>query len=197
MASSSMVFEVYSPRTQSSLSWRAPLRAWLPVLACGMLFALESTAYLGADHTSAPLRRIAEAFFGYDVCVHWNLIHIAIRKTGHFLGCGVFALACFRAFWMTGRETASSLLRQLRAHGLAILAIFLAACADEFHQTLMPNRTGRFSDVLLDTAGAAATCLLLFLVMQAVEARRQIRTSPIRKWSGQHSNRDCAQFIAL
>ena len=63
----------------------------------------------------------------------------------------------------------------MRAHGLAILATFLVASADEFHQSFLPNRTGQFSDVLLDTCGAVALCLVLFLAMQAVEWRRQAR----------------------
>ena len=76
---------------------------------------------------------------------------------------------------------ASLLLRRLRAHGLAILATFLVASADEFHQSFLPNRTGQFSDVLLDTCGAAVLGLLLFLAMLAVERRRQTRTRTVRR----------------
>jgi VanZ family protein len=183
MASSSIVFGIYpqQPFPRSSLKRQIPLQAWLPVLACLLLLAVESTPYLGADHTSAPLRRIAESLFGYDACVHWNPIHCLIRKTGHFLGFAFFSLACFHPFWMAFQGTASPRLRQLRAHGLAILAAFLAASADELHQCFLPNRTGLFSDVLLDTCGAAAMCFLLFLAMQAVEWGRQARLRPSRE----------------
>jgi VanZ family protein len=152
---------------------QAQLWTWLPVLACAMVFAVESTTYLGAEHTSAPLQRVAEAIFGYGVGVHWGLIHYLIRKTGHFMGYGIFSLVCFRGFWITLQSAAFRLLRQLRAHGLAILATFLVASADEFHQSFLPNRTGQFSDVLLDCCGAVALGLVLFLAMQAVELRRQ------------------------
>jgi VanZ family protein len=143
-----------------------------------MAFAVESTSYLGADRTDAPLRRVAEALFGYDIGVHWNLIHHLIRKTSHFAGYGMFSLVCFRGFWRTFQSAASPMLRQLRAHGLAILATFLAAGADEFHQSFVPNRFGSFSDVLLDTYGAVALCFVLFLAMQAVERRRRTACSP-------------------
>jgi VanZ family protein len=171
MASSSIVFGMYPARTAASgfTPMRTQLRTWLPVLACSIIFAVESTSYLGADHTSEPLRRIAELLCGYGVDVHWQMIHHAIRKTGHFMGYGIFSLVCFRAFWMSFRSAASRLLRQLRAHGLAILAAFLVAGADELHQSFLPNRYGCFSDVLLDTCGAAALCLLLFVAMQAAE----------------------------
>ena len=32
---------------------QAQMRTWLPVMAFAMVFAVESTPYLGADHTSA------------------------------------------------------------------------------------------------------------------------------------------------
>ncbi len=146
-----------------------------------MVFAVESTAYFGADRTSAPLQRVAEAIFGYGIGVHWALIHHLIRKTGHFMGYGIFSLVCFRAFWIASHRVATRLARQLRAHGLAILMTFLVASADEFHQRFLPNRTGQFSDVLLDTCGAALLSLLLFLAMLAVERRRRVRTATGRR----------------
>jgi VanZ family protein len=171
-----MVFEVYAPHISSGSTARLPvqLRTWLPVLACAAVLAVESTSYLGSDHTSAPLQRIAEAIFGYDVGVHWKLIHSLIRKTGHVVGYGIFSLACFRGFWIALQRAASRLLRQIHAHGLAILATFIAASADEYHQSFLPNRSGQFSDVLLDTCGAVALCFVLFLVMQAAEWRRRV-----------------------
>jgi len=142
------------------------VRTWLPVLTCVVFFAVESTSTFGSDRTSAPLERIAEAIFGCGVGLHWGLIHHLIRKTGHFMGYGIFCLFCFRAFWIEIQSVASRLSRQLRAHGLAILTTFIVASADEFHQSFLPNRTGRFSDVLLDTSGGAVLGLMLFLVMQ-------------------------------
>jgi VanZ family protein len=91
------------------------------------------------------------------------------------MGYGVFCLVCFRGFWIELQSAASRLLRRLRAHGLAILATFLVASADEFHQSFLPNRTGQFSDVLLDTCGGVALGLMLFMAMQAVEACRLAR----------------------
>jgi len=177
MASSSISFASYTPPTprEGHLRLQAQMRTWLPVMAFAMFFAVESTPYLGADHTSVPMQRAVEALFGYDVCVHWDLIHHLIRKTGHFMGYGVFSLICFRSFWITLQNAALQLPRQLRAHGMAILVTFLVASADEFHQSLLPNRTGQFSDVLLDCCGAAALCFVLFLGMQAAERLRQAR----------------------
>ena len=179
MSSSSVIFGVYAPQSSPCGLERlqAQMRTWLPVLACASVFAIESTSYFGADRTSAPLQRVAEAICGYDVCVHWNLIHHIIRKTGHFMGYGLFSAVCFRSFWITFLDAASRLLRQLRAHGLATLATFLVASADEIHQSFLPNRSGRFSGVLLDTGGAVALGFVLFLAMQLAENRRRARVN--------------------
>jgi len=178
-----MVFEVYAPPKAASppAPWRERLRIWLPVLAFSMVFAVESTSYLGADRTSEPLRRLAEALFGYDACVNWDVMHHLIRKTGHFLGYGAFSLVCFHAFWMTFRgvaSVASRMSRKLRAHGLALLLTFLVAGADELHQSFVPNRTGQFGDVLLDTCGGVVICFALFLAMQTFEWIKNVRALP-------------------
>ena len=119
MASSSITFASYALPTSSEwpLRMQAQMRTWLPVMAFAMVFAVESTPYLGADHTNAPLRRLAEILCGYGVDAHWASIHHLIRKTGHFMGYGVFSLICFRGFWITLRNAALQLPRQLRAHG--------------------------------------------------------------------------------
>ena len=176
MSSSSLIYRAYEPQSSvEKYAWlQSQMRTWLPVLACAMVFAIESTPYLGADRTSAPLRRLAEMICGYGVDSHWILIHHIIRKTGHFLGYGIFSLACFRSFWMTWQNVARPM-RQLLAYGFAILATFLVAGADELHQSFLPNRTGQFSDVMLDCCGAAALCLMLFLTMRAVEGRKLAR----------------------
>jgi VanZ family protein len=160
---SSSPLTLHAPVQTASRPTPLWLRAWLPVFACLFVFALESTPWGGADHTSAPLRRVAETLFGFDQFAYWQPIHIAIRKTGHFFGYGLFSLVCFRAFRMIQLKPARRLGDRLAAHGLAIAATFLIASADEFHQTFLPNRIGCFSDVLLDTSGAVALGLLLFL----------------------------------
>jgi VanZ family protein len=117
--------------------------------------------------------------FGNGVDAHWASIHHLIRKTGHFMGYGSFSLVCFRAVWITLKGAALHLPRQLRAHGLAILATFLIAGMDEFHQSFLPNRTGQFSDVLLDCCGAIVLCFVLFVGMQITEGRKQARAKSV------------------
>jgi len=48
--------------------------------------------------------------------------------------------------------------------GLAFTYCFLYACSDEIHQLFVPGRSGKFTDVLIDSAGALLAVLLCFLV---------------------------------
>jgi VanZ family protein len=157
----------------------------LPVLAFATVFAIESTSCLGADRTSAPLQQIAESIFGCGVGLHWELIHHLIRKTGHFMGYGLFCLICFRGFWIEFQGASSRLRRQLQAQGLAVAATFIVASADEFHQSFLSNRCGQLSDVVLDTFGGVALGLMLFLVMKGRRLARERATS--------HSQPGCAE----
>jgi hypothetical protein len=93
MSSSQRVYPLnpgQNPR-RASTRLQDRLRAWLPVAAFSMVFVAESTAYFGADRTSAPLRQLAQALFGSGVNAQWELTHHLLRKTGHFMGYGLFS----------------------------------------------------------------------------------------------------------
>ncbi|HTJ29150.1 MAG TPA: VanZ family protein [Acidobacteriaceae bacterium] len=161
--------------------WPALLRTWLPVAVLLSLFCLESTTLMGADHTSGPLHALTHAVTGARVEGHWSMIHHLIRKTGHFFGYGVFSLACLRSFLLAAHPRRDW--RKLQeAWGMqlaAVAATFVVAGLDELHQSFLPNRTGKFSDVLLDTAGALALQMALRLascLVGMIEAQREICT---------------------
>jgi VanZ family protein len=146
--------------------WTFIVQAWLPVLLLSGVFVLESSAAFGADHTSRPLHTLLHGVVGSSLDHNWSLAHHILRKVGHFGGYGVFALICYRGFRMTLHQSFRALRDGLGSHALAVSVTFLVASADEIHQTFLPNRTGSFSDVMLDTAGAAAFQLLLFMVLR-------------------------------
>ena len=125
------------------------------------MIAMESTEYLGADHTTGPLRWIWENLFGSVTEKAWGLIHHILRKTGHFTGYGIVALTWLRAFWMSLPR-----LNYLQTAVLALLGTALTASADELHQTFLPNRTGLASDVLLDCFGAVCIQFAFFVAIK-------------------------------
>lgn len=58
---------------------------------------------------------------------------------------------------------------------LTILWVFLSASADEFHQLFVPERSGNFVDVLIDTSGGIFGLLLCILV---TKLWRHIHSNP-------------------
>ncbi len=139
------------------------LTPWLPVVCFVAVLAVESTSLLSSQHTSGPLHRLLESVFGGRVDENWSLLHHLIRKTGHFVGYGIFGLLCRRA-WKRSRQMlleSGARLRHapwllLSPAAFGILATVMAASADELHQHFVPGRTGAFHDVLLDASGAVS-----------------------------------------
>jgi len=148
------------PVGEGKLRLRHRLSAWVPVLICILVIATESTTFFGADHTSGPLQRFCEFFFGPFTGPQWWRIHMIIRKTGHFLGYGILSISWFRAFWMTFRLGEDPYRRWVYAHCLAMFGTLLVASSDELHQLFLPNRSGSIVDVMIDCSGG--------LLMQAV-----------------------------
>lgn len=85
-----------------------------------------------ASLINAPLRKVAHA------TVYFVLAIILLILSRVIFGGKKYLLAC----------------------AIVILLCFLFAMADEYHQTFVDGRTGQFSDVLIDTAGACVGTLL-------------------------------------
>jgi VanZ family protein len=148
------------------------INVWLPVVLGVAVIALESTEFMGSDHTRGPLRWLFQAIFGPIGDARWDDIHHLIRKSGHFLGYGVIGLAWLRAWWMTLPHS-----RFLPDALLALLGTAAVASADEWHQAFLPNRTGSPWDVLLDCCGAITLQLLVYIFMRTFRPKRLARAA--------------------
>jgi len=146
------------------------INAWLPVAIGIGVIMMESTEWMGSDHTSGPLRWLFESIFGPVADARWELLHHFIRKSGHFLGYGAMGLLWLRAWWMTLPRS-----RFLHDAFLALLGTALVASADEWHQTFLPNRTGSPWDVLLDCCGAITLEVLVYVFMRMFRPKKLAR----------------------
>lgn len=144
--------------------------AWWPVVVGIILISLESTELMGSDHTSGPLRAIFEAIFGHVSNAHWEVVHVVVRKSGHFLGYGFIGLAWLRAWWMTLPHS-----HFVPDALLSLLGTALVASTDEWHQTFLPNRSGSPWDVLLDCCGAIAVQLVVYIFMRVTRPKKLAR----------------------
>ena len=148
------------------------ISAWLPVVIGISVIMLESTTWFGSDHTSGPLRWLYEGIFGPVSNAHWNLIHVIIRKCGHFFGYGFIGVAWLRAWWMTLPHSYF-----IEDAFLALMGTSLVASLDELHQSYLPNRNGTPWDVLLDCCGALALQVLVYIYLRLFRAKRLARAA--------------------
>jgi VanZ family protein len=143
---------------------------WLPVALGIVMIMCESTETFGGNHTSRWLRPIFQWLFGPIGDDRWEHIHLAIRKTGHFIGYGLIGLAWLRAWWFTLPHS-----RFRTDMLLAMLGTAAIASCDEWHQSFLPNRTSSVRDVLIDCTGALTLQLIVYTYMRITNPKKLAR----------------------
>lgn len=137
------------------------LKAWIAAILWLVVIAIESTTYLSSHNTSRILYPIFHFLFGMD-WVRFEYWHFYMRKGGHVVGYAILSILLFRAWkatWPCGRETHWI----LRWSAIALLGTAIVASLDEWHQSFIPSRTGRWQDVVLDTCAGLAAQIALFI----------------------------------
>jgi VanZ family protein len=137
------------------------LKAWIAAILWLIVIAIESTALLSASNTSRILYPMLHFLFGLD-WDHFENWHFLIRKTGHVVGYGTLSILLFRA-WRATLPAMSDVRWTPRWATIAILGTALVASLDEWHQSFIPSRTGRWQDVVLDTCAGFAAQIIVFL----------------------------------
>jgi VanZ family protein len=166
---SALASKPQSPLADQARDPHRVLKAWIAAVLWLIVIAIESTAWLSSEHTSRFLYPVFHFLFGlsYESFEPWN--HI-LRKAGHVVGYGFLSFLLFRAW----RETLPQLTRlgrnlkwTFRWSVIAVFGTAIIASLDEWHQSFIPSRTGRWQDVVLDTCAGIATQFLLFLFCRA------------------------------
>jgi len=138
------------------------LRYWLPVLACAALIFTGSTDLLSTQRTSrfiGPFLRWINPDISPEAI---GRVQTFIRKTGHVTEYAILALLIWRALRRPQRDDPRPWCWRE-----AFLAIGLAAAyavTDEWHQSFVSTRYASAMDVVVDTIGATAGVLLLWLI---------------------------------
>jgi VanZ family protein len=149
---------------------------WIPAMIGIAVILVESTGTMSATNTSRWLLPLWIKLSGPITPEHWAVVHYWIRKTGHFVGYGLVSLGFFEGWRATFVE-------KTRSHGwvfavvapLALVSTMALASWDEWHQSLLPGRTSKVSDVGIDFSGAVVAHLLLLLVLVIVWRVRAAR----------------------
>ena len=142
--------------------------AWIPTVAWLCVLAAFSTDTFSAEHTGSLLHKILNALFGEMSEQRFDAIHFLVRKSAHFCSYGILSVFAFFSWRATlpALKTWSALWLRL-----ALLLTFLAASADEFHQSFVPSRTSSPRDVMLDMVGAIFFQIVIALWLQSRVAR--------------------------
>ena len=135
---------------------RAALRYWLPPLLWTCVILLASSDAFSAANSGPLLQTIVTTILGHALPEdQFNVLHFALRKASHLTEYAILGALLFRALRADrGRWN-------VRWSAAAVVIAAAVASVDELHQTFVPSRTGAFSDVLLDTAGAMLAQILI------------------------------------
>jgi len=166
-ASPSAVFALYPPARPQRLS----PKVWIPVLVGLAVICFESTPIMGGDRTGKWLTEIWPAVLAKSDPTAFGLVHHLLRKLGHFTGYGTLGLLLRKAWHQSVRiylKLVGSPL-MFAASALSVVFTFVVGSLDELHQSMLPNRTCTFRDVLIDTSGA----LIFNAIFWAIRARRR------------------------
>lgn len=137
------------------------MKAWIAAILWLIVIAIESTTYLSASNTSRILYPILHFLFGVNRA-NFEPWHVFIRKSGHVFGYGLLSILLFRAWRETLRDRENRRWT-VRWSTIAVIATALVASLDEWHQSYLPTRAGRWQDVVLDTCAGIAAQLVLLL----------------------------------
>lgn len=86
-------------------------------------------------------------------------VQFPIRKAAHMTEYAILGWIAFAFLGSCGIQG--------KMHYIAVLGFnFCYASTDEFHQLFIPGRSGQFTDVCIDTAGAAIGLLLLAILLK-------------------------------
>lgn len=138
------------------------MKYWLPVIVwMGLIFSASGDKR-SAQHSSRIIGPIVRWLFPQLAEESVELIVFLIRKCAHLTEYALLALLVWRALRKPVRRDPRPWL--WREAGWTLLFCALYAASDEFHQSFIPQRQGRFHDVVIDSVGAGAGLLALWLL---------------------------------
>jgi VanZ family protein len=144
--------------------WRyAPLVLWMAVIF------LASTSELSASHTALVLEPLIRWFIPHISNESIALVHLLVRKAGHFGEYAILGLLAARAF-------STSTHHSVRRRWFLVAAVLICfyALTDEYHQSFVPSRTASIYDSIIDMSGGL-TALVLTTLWRRIRARKQNR----------------------
>lgn len=139
---------------------RGFLKFWLPVLIWMTVIFGASADSHSYEHSSRIFVPFLRWLFPHMPLPEIDTLHHLCRKCCHLTVYAILGLLVYRALNRSGNNLAPWSWPRV---GGALLIVFLYASSDEYHQSFVPTRTPLFSDVCIDTSGAAIALFIVWI----------------------------------
>lgn len=148
------------------------LIVWLPIIFMYMvIFGFSSQ---NGEQSGGLSRKVAGVIV--DTADRLNIIEVTednrdiyiencqfpIRKTAHMTEYAILGMLVLTALIVDGVILKFSLY-------LSVFITFLLACTDEFHQLFVPDRSGQFTDVLIDITGCIIGVVIYYFIFSLIK----------------------------
>lgn len=158
---------------EKNTSRKQRFMAAIPML-CMMviIFLFSAKTATESDGTSIPIAQvflnIYQRIFGsmgadsYDITL--RVANVLIRKAAHVTEYGILSIFVSYYIWVSGH----------RGKSFYIITLLISvgyAVTDEIHQLFVPGRSGRITDVLIDSVGCILGVLLFLLICHLINNR--------------------------
>lgn len=139
-------------------SWRVIVKYWGVVVIWMAVISSLSTEPFSAANTNTYLDPVLRFFFPHLTAAAFVRAHFVIRKTAHLTE--FFVLGSL-AFWACRRGRSPRWRVAWMGQALALAIVY--ALLDEAHQAFVPNRTASLVDSGIDSLGAVAGQVVIYL----------------------------------
>lgn len=158
---------------EENTSKKERFMAAIPMLCMMILiFLFSAKTATESDGTSIPIAQaflnIFQRLFGhmdvdsYEIAL--RVTNVLIRKAAHVTEYGILTIFVSFYIWVRGhRGKVFFLITLLISVGYAV--------TDEVHQIFVPGRSGRITDVLIDSVGCILGVLLFLLIRHLIKNR--------------------------
>lgn len=136
------------------LPWAAVI-LWMALIFFFSAQVAEQSDQLSTGIAEKIAETVEKVIPGSGLAIE-SMNHI-VRKNAHFFVYLVLGALTVNAFYCSG-------VRGFMGIFAALIVCVLYAASDEIHQLFVPGRSGQFTDVLIDSAGAAIGSLIIGII---------------------------------
>ena len=132
------------------------LSRYLPLLLWLAFISFASSGSFSAGNTSRIIGPLVLWLFPNTTPENLLVVHMITRKVAHFIEYAILGFLAARAFRTSPRPGIRS-----RWFLISLTLIVVYALMDEYHQSLVPSRTGSIFDSLIDMTGGLTALIMV------------------------------------